>query len=426
MSSEICNEWRANKLANPKTGRAIKQTGKVYKSLVKQCSQASHPSDEKLTAHRESIKKDPVGLTLMKDMLLRLHQSLNYLMNPKIDPSTGAAPDPLRQNILEVQSNQIQRSFDAQRDLTFKRYNDKDKVKIKTVTFKTICADVVNKFTKAPQDIPLEQGYVGTIDKVRVHVIKAPVDSKVAIQYSVGALVNYFVDAQVCPNYQYNYGKRICTKCELTGQDSQCALIFKEAYDLTLANLFSSSQPQALELSILGQLIMAIHYLNHNLGVLHNNLLSENIYLKKTPELQGQYMIYMVKGLGMFLIENQGYMVILGNFNDVKVVDDSMMKFRNDSNKYRLYSAFVQDNINSLRIFQGGEHNKGTHQPLEISPSLKWILSQLDKDPSVKLGLLKAQQNRVVGATLLLDIIKLVYKEGDLNMIRSLVFHPVN
>ena len=433
MSSEICNEWLQNELVNPCTGRSINPSSKVYWDLSKKCSSTPSPPDKdnkKLEAHRASVVKDPLQMSLIKTLLTRLHESLAYLMNPAIDPSTCQKVEPLRQNILEVESNQIQQSFDTQKNLTFKRYNDKTKVMTKVITVKDVCKNVVNNFKKLPQSKPIEQGYIGTMDKVPVNIVQTLIKGKASIQYSIGTLVNYLINAQICPNYQYSYTERICDDCKPLkvperSQSHRCALIFKEAYDLTLADLFSSKQPRVVELSILGQLIMAVHYLNHSLGILHNDLLSKNIYLKRTPELQGKYMTYMVQDLGMFLIENQGYMVVLGNFSNVKVVDESMMKFRNASDKYRMYSAFVQDNINILRVFHGGEHSKGTHQPLKISPSLEWILYQFDKDPSIKIDLLKVQQGKVVGATILLDIIKLVYKEGDFDMIKSLVFHPV-
>ncbi len=449
MSTDICNEWLQNKLVNPRTGRVIKPTGKVYQDLSKEClpssssrrvlsmqpsqAQPDEGNQKLLEAHQVNITKDPMQMRLVKVLLTRLHESLAYLLDPDTDPSTGKPIEPLRKNILEVESNQLQQSFNVQRDLTFKRYNEKTKVMTKVITEPNACKDVVNKFKRLPQTKPIEQGYTGSINKVPVNVISTRIRGKASVQYSIGTLVNYLINAQVCPNYQYSFTERVCDDCgplkvpeeeqpekQPKKQKSKCAFIFKEAYDLTLADLFSSEQPPALELSILGQLIMAVHYLNHNLGILHDDLLSKNIYLKRTPELQGHYMVYMVQGLGMFLVENQGYMVTLGNFSNVKVIDESMMKFRSASDKYRMYSAFVQDNLNILRVFHGGEHNKGTHEPLKISPTLKWILYQFDKDPSLN----QFRRGKVVGATILLDIIKLVYKEGDFNMIRSLAFHP--
>lgn len=439
MSSSSCNEWLLNKLVNPRTGRAIKPTGKVYKDLQSECS--SHPASTassrgslrnpskvvpkaakvlspedkaKLDAHRESVAtKTPFELRLIKVFLERVHESLNYLMDPEIDPATGSKIEPLRRNILEVESNQVQEGLDDLKKATFQRYNNKTKVLAKVLTQERVCEAVVAEFKRLPQDKPVEQGYNGSIDKVPTHVIVAPVKGKASVQYSIGTLVNYLINAQVCPNYQYSYTERICEGCgplkvPSEAKVSRCAFIFKEAYDLTLEELFSSVQPRPVELSILGQLIMAVHYLHHTLGIVHNGLLSKNIYLTRTPELKGKYMSYWVEGLGMFLIENQGYMVVLGNFENVQVIDESMMAFRKGSSNYRMHTAFAQDNQNILLAFQEG---------LKVSPSLDWILHHVSKP--------QARSGKVVGATMLLEVFKMVYMEGTFDMIKTVIFHPV-
>ena len=58
--ANICEKWRANKTINPRTGRKITTTGKVYKDLEIECKTKSPPSKESpLKKICEEFKKNP-------------------------------------------------------------------------------------------------------------------------------------------------------------------------------------------------------------------------------------------------------------------------------------------------------------------------------------------------------------------------------
>ena len=66
--SEICIEWLKNPLKNPRSGRSIKNTGKTYKDLEKECGQ----QQDNNAVLCEKFKKDPTinpetGRKIQKD-----------------------------------------------------------------------------------------------------------------------------------------------------------------------------------------------------------------------------------------------------------------------------------------------------------------------------------------------------------------------
>jgi serine/threonine protein kinase len=68
VKMDICNQWKKNRLINPRTSRKIKPTGRVYKDLEVECSDAPKPP------------------------IRRVHYSpkcLNWYINPNINPDTG-------------------------------------------------------------------------------------------------------------------------------------------------------------------------------------------------------------------------------------------------------------------------------------------------------------------------------------------------
>src|SRR5438132_13208498 len=62
-----CEKWQCNKLVNPKTGRSIQPTGKVYKDLQKKC--ASSPKKVSPPSLSRSPKgKSPIKTSQKKEL----------------------------------------------------------------------------------------------------------------------------------------------------------------------------------------------------------------------------------------------------------------------------------------------------------------------------------------------------------------------
>lgn len=132
-----------------------------------------------------------------------------------------------------------------------------------------------------------------------------------SVEYKMLSLAQELILSYKSPNFLYVYNTTICNQC----LDSEmCYLTFMEAATSNLANTIRSNNlPFDVYLSILYQILLGIHAIHSEYGIVHGNISLSNILVKVVPA--GGLIKYNCKNAGTFLVENNGFLVLISDFS---------------------------------------------------------------------------------------------------------------
>ena len=126
-------------------------------------------------------------------------------------------------------------------------------------------------------------------------------------EYKIGVALNDLVLTDQCPNFMLTYDVGVCFNT-----DDTIYFIEEANFDLTRAFEQRFFGPIS-QISLLAQLLIALHYVHTRLHIAHQDIKSQNILLIKTPSLARTLMSYEVDGR-TFVLENTGVIPCLADF----------------------------------------------------------------------------------------------------------------
>jgi serine/threonine protein kinase len=135
-------------------------------------------------------------------------------------------------------------------------------------------------------------------------------------EYKLGLILNDLVLSDQCPNFMLAYDIGICNR-----YSTREVIYFMEEANFDLAQAFQQKffGPTS-QVSLLAQLLIALHYMHTRLDVVHRDIKSQNILLIKTPSLARTLMTYEVDER-TFVLENTGVIPCLADFGVTGVLD---------------------------------------------------------------------------------------------------------
>ncbi len=240
------------------------------------------------------------------------------------------------------------------------------------------------------------QVYLSQLDKHRVIIKEAVLtseDSPLAlykggqdipsqywtVEYSIAKRLNDLVISKRCPNFMLTYDLGLCLKCRSDFKESVCSMTFMEPASFDLAFAFKERVlGPASQLSLLSQLLIALHYVQETFQIFHSDIKAQNILILETPNLSKTLFKYKIKDdphsiRDTFLVENAGLVLCLSDFGvadrigphstfEYSVQDG---KLKPSTNKTGIPSEYGNDILDCVRTFLGTHSwmNKRTSQP---------------------------------------------------------------
>ena len=148
-------------------------------------------------------------------------------------------------------------------------------------------------------------------------------------QYSKEAkmleLTSQLLHEKKCPSFLDFFLFTACTGCNVrtllnkrvTGS---CSTTFIEFADGNLKDI--SMTRSTLQISFLYQMLIALHYIQTEYGMVHRDLKLVNILYTATPELKGKYFEYKINGK-TYYVPNAGYVFYIADFGIARMFKPS-------------------------------------------------------------------------------------------------------
>lgn len=303
----ICEEWKDNKFVNPRTNRKISPQGRVFKKLEIECSSRSQVRPIKrrprsrsrsLVRKKSPIKRRPRSRSCSKSLMRkswfddRVQKSLKInTFIRSIDSEqwsmcmSGSKSKEFRKNFKLV--NKIGcGSYGEVYRVSFKGSEDQFVVKEARFTNR----DKLQKIERTPKRWE------------EMDANKFPNEKKLL------DLVNDLILKNKCPNFVLTYNIAYCDGCIFSNLPTKCYVTFMEALDSDLCRVKLEKHHQ---LSILYQLLIAVHAIHSNYGIWHRDIKKSNILIQMIKP--GGYFEYVIDGISYF-VENTGIVVFMADF----------------------------------------------------------------------------------------------------------------
>lgn len=137
-------------------------------------------------------------------------------------------------------------------------------------------------------------------------------------EFKILSLTKNLLVGKKNPNFLDLYHLSACEGCSiktLTGAHTgTCYTTFMEAAHGDLTSLPSKNLAQAgVQLSFLYQMLIAVHILQKEYGMVHRDIKRVNIFYQKTPQLKNKFFKYVIGGRD-FYVENRGFVFYLADF----------------------------------------------------------------------------------------------------------------
>lgn len=263
------------------------------------------------------------------------------------------------------------------------------------------------------------QVYLGTLNKHTVIIKEAVLTSEDGplalyeggqdipskywtVEYSIAKRLNDLIISKRCPNFMLTYDLGLCLKCRSDFKQAICSMTFMEPASFDLAFSFKERViGPASQLSLLSQLLIALHYVQETFQIFHSDIKAQNILILETPALSKTLFKYKIKDnqgstLDTFLVENTGLVLCLSDFGVADkigphstfnyTIQDGMLK--PSSGNPGIPSEYGNDILDCIRTFLGthSRMNKRTSQPGAhkgyplLSAQLTDVLRQINAD----------------------------------------------
>ncbi len=203
-------------------------------------------------------------------------------------------------------------------------------------------------------------------------------------EYKLGVALNDFVLTNQCPNFMLTYDIGACFS-------TRDAIYFIEEANFDLAQAFEQRFFGPIsQVSLLAQLLIALHYVHTRLHVAHRDIKSQNILLIKTPSLARTLMSYEVDGR-TFVLENTGVVPCLADFGISRDLD--LYGYATDVND--LLDTFVSNHRGYPDLLPAykdafNEARKLKNPPLD---TLQFILNRINYKPTEDLPISKVYKS---------------------------------
>lgn len=137
-------------------------------------------------------------------------------------------------------------------------------------------------------------------------------------EFKLLSLTKDILERKQSPNFLNVYHLSACEGCSittLTGMHTgTCYTTFMEAADGDISSLPPHVLgKQNLQRSFVYQMMIALHIVQKEYGMLHRDIKKVNIMYQNTPQLEGQFFKYIV-GDKEYLVENAGFVFYLADF----------------------------------------------------------------------------------------------------------------
>jgi len=313
---DICNKWLANKNINPETSRAIKETGAIYKKLLKECS----PKPLNKTDAANKIKRlfnpyikritanisDRIGYyMIIRRYLKSIKESNNCVRLYNIDEKTNKPIFRIGRNI--ILDKQI--GSDSAFGIVFLSH-------YKTNVKYGNRFDKLNKFAvKITDQSEYNKKEIEILEKL-TNIVRKEICPHFPISYGYLECSNPLLKSNISNDYSivkdmnntfFNINPYITNKTKLYIQINELA-------SGDLSNLLSSSDKRD-ELNIIAQTLISIMFFHNLTNSFHNDAHTGNfLYHKIKP---GGYFHYNIYGKDYYL-ENQGYLWVIWDFGIIE------------------------------------------------------------------------------------------------------------
>ena len=317
--NDKCNKWLANKNINPETSRAIKETGAIYKKLLKECSIKPLNKTLNKTDAANKIKRlfnpyikritanisDRIGYyMIIRRYLKSIKENNNCVKLYNIDEKNEQIYRVGRNIILDKQigSNSLYGVVFLSHYKTNVKYGNR--------------FDKLNKFAvKITDQSEYNKKEIEILEKL-TNIVRKEICPHFPISYGYLECSNPLLKSNISNDYSivkdmnntfFNINPYITNKTKLYIQINELA-------SGDLSNLLSSSDKRD-ELNIIAQTLISIMFFHNLTNSFHNDAHTGNfLYHKIKP---GGYFHYNIYGKDYYL-ENQGYLWVIWDFGIIE------------------------------------------------------------------------------------------------------------
>jgi hypothetical protein len=361
-SPELCDEWLGNPLYNPYTNRPISRRGKVFRKMEEECGPAYCETDEDVEERDECAewRADPLYNPLNGRMIVRggpTYRKFERLCGPpdRIEyDDIPEKPAPKKKkgkkwkDLLWGGSPEVKMDFiDERVELANQITYDLSQLNISKFG---MCLSGENKSFKGylSNISTIGQGSFGQVYRAKLNgnelVVKEVILQKdksremrkKAIskshhkwtfpkkawpeEYTFLNMIKQLVFTKKCPNFLISYHLAACEGCvvdTLLGKKTgDCFVVLMEPATSTLVNLVNVKDKETQE-SLLYQILAGLYALQKFYQIQQNDIKLDNVLIKNTPHLKGEYFDYVIYG-EHYYVKNTGYTVYLSDFGVAK------------------------------------------------------------------------------------------------------------
>ena len=327
----FCEEWKKNPTTNPATKRKIKIGGPIYNRFAMNCT----PSGTQVSrALPTSPPKALPPRALPPSSSLEYASARSSLTSRPSSPSSSSYPNPLHSDNLQAPED-----FFATRESKEARVTE-GLEKINASQWEMCITGKHSKFRDSLGNVILlgrgsyGEVYETTIDGNPVVIKEAyllPDDKKNLAdkiirkkmpqnsypkEFALLSQVKQLIKQDICPNFLYAYDVALCEGCIIGNNPGSCYVTFTEPADGDLFTHIETWPLNSNELtSILYQMLLAVHSLHSNLGIIHKDIKTDNFLVKYVEP--GGFLEYTIKNAvcdHTFYVENTGIIVMLADF----------------------------------------------------------------------------------------------------------------
>lgn len=309
-----CDEWKANRGKNPRTGRSISPRGKIYQWYQKNCG------DVDLGIPKASSTTQ-TWFTQRLEKGLRINNNLRAINADQWDMCmTGTNAPAFRDNFSEVVEIGKGSFGQVYRATLATGYAD-DKLVIKEAYLNPDEKRVLKRATTQNQKW----------EDVKKN--SYPQENRIL------DLVNQLLLSRRCPNFVYVYNMAMCDGCKVQRLFDQgnsaagsCYVTFMESADTDLDHIDLINFDD--QLSVLYQLLIAVYAIHRYYAIWHRDIKTTNVFVQLIKP--GGYFEYVIEGTSYF-VKNMGIVVYLADFG----VSEIMSPLYAFSNYYGTRNAEV-------------------------------------------------------------------------------------
>ena len=346
-----CEEWRKNKLKNPKTGRVIKEGGPVYKKLERECASPAPSVPKNLVPpltrgapltkevcpefHKDPTKNPITKRKLNKTAKAGIYQQLIKLCGtPVHKTSTPTTPDDIDErrkkliaavkakvapiihkadtldtriefaNIMRRYVTDVKPCLDKKNNKLYLVNKKKDEIVYfdKRIGRKSVYGEAYMNMGK---------GFAKLL-KFSCKLMSAT-NSNNQEEVKILKAMSKLAEDKICPNMPITYTTLKCNKkcnfsaCPEVAAANKYFTIINELANEDIQSWFTVKHTDEEYESVLMQLVFSI-YSFHSLGYIHNDCHLGNFLIHKIKP--GGYWRYEIEGQNVF-IPNCGYLLVL-------------------------------------------------------------------------------------------------------------------